>query len=231
MKKIISLVLCFCIFSFNASFAIETILDDEFANNTLNKNLKIEKKTYEPIIDEFVIKTLNPSLKIKYSETSLIIDDFAANIKNYEPIYYDKNQTFDFEKFELLAIKIRPIKYHTTRKNILVGDEINFKLENDFQYKNQVYKKGDILTARVENINLNKAYGVPADMIIGDFKLPSKTKLEGEITLKGANRALWVHPLAYTTTMFFGLGVFVWTVRGGHAKLSPRRTYELKFEG
>ena len=169
MKKIASLFICFSIFILNASFASELMIVDDFANSTLDKNLKIKQEIYKPIIDEFATNSLNKALKIEYNEPILIVDDFAQGIKNYEKITYNKNQNFDFEKIDIVSIKIRPLNYQTTRKNILVGDKVDFFVENNFEYKGKIYKKGDMISARIENVNLNKAYGVPADMIIGDF--------------------------------------------------------------
>ena len=84
------------------------------------------------------------------------------------------------------------------------------------------------LSARVELISPNQARGVPADIILGNFMLDNKIPLEGQIKATGANRSLWVYPASYLLSVFFFTGLFIYPIRGGHAKIKPKNIYKLE---
>ena len=209
MKKHFSLLIISSIFASYMSFAANFFLVDEFASNTLDKNLKIQKSQYVPIVDDFANNTLDKSLKINKSIPVKIEDSLALKInsKDIKFNYYDKNQKFDFSKASVQIARVRPLKYYTTRKNLKEGQYIDFELTQDVNINNVVYKRGTSVKARVENISPNLAYGVPADLVVDNFVLANKIQLSGQIEKRGANRAIWIYPVAYTTSIFFGLGL------------------------
>ena len=98
----------------------------------------------------------------------------------------------------------------------------------DIKIKNKIYKANSIVKARVENVSPNGAYGIPADVVIGNFILEDKTKLDGEISLQGANRSLWVYPIGHFLTLCLGVGVLIYPIRGGHAKFKINKIYEFE---
>ena len=230
MKKIFSIAIIISILSLNSSFAIKESIYDDFVQNSLDSNLKIKKEKYTPLVDDFASNSLSSNLKIQKEKQEPIHDDLVKNLKNINFVYYDKNQKFDFSKATIQKAKIRVTKYHTTRKNLQEGQYIDFELIQDININNKTYKKGSLIKARVENISPNLAYGTPADIVIDNFVLANEVKLTGQIQEKGANRAIWVYPLAYTTSMFFGIGLLAYTIRGGHAKLKPTKIYEINID-
>ena len=246
MKKFVSFLICFNIFSTNIGLALNVIednltnylnkdlkiektkyipIEDDFANKTLNKNVKTSKSTYQPIYDDFTNRTLNKNLKIEKTAQKPIKDELISNIK-IEKIEKTQNKTIT--KLYDYKAKVYPLAYHTTKRGLKEGEYIDFAIAQDVKIKNVVYKKGTPIKARVENISMNSAYGVPADLIIGNFTLPDKTILNGEISVKGANRTLWVYPTGYVLTLFFFVGLPIFAIRGGHAKLKPEKIYEIE---
>ncbi len=229
MKKIITLLLICNLVCAPLVFGLEEEFDDAFVDTltqALDKNLTVSKKSPQPIVDEFVIKTLDSNLKIKPQKQPIIKDELLSNLhykalKTYKPA--------DFENILESAVVVRPIKSYSTR-NLSENQYIYFNLAQDSIINNKTYKKGETIKASVETVTKNGAYGVPADFTIGNFVLVSNSiPLDGQITKTGANRSLWVNTGAYLLSPFFGLGLLMLPIRGGHAKLSPNRTYELNF--
>lgn len=198
------------------------VIVDDFANKTLDKNLKIQKQEYF-YDDEFAKRTLNQNLKI--NSNKYLIEDELINKIDRKIIAQKENKKVAQIVSLNDKIKISPLKYYTTRKSEL-NDKIEFVLLEDIKINNVLYKKNQIVTAKVENISQNGAYGVPADLVVGSFKI-GEQNLEGTIVKQGANRAIWVYPTAYILSPFFGLGLFVLPIRGGHAKLKPNKIYEV----
>lgn len=245
MKKIASIFLCFNLLILNQAVICAEVFHDALADK-LDKNLKIEKQKQTVIQDDFALKTLNPNLKADKIKQNEIVDKFAeetlnSNLQirkvNYKPQIdnlankLDKNIAIDkkSENKKITAsfdtVKISPIKNYTTRNSSL-GDGLDFVLLKDIKINNVLYKKGHLISAKVENISQNGAYGVPADVVIGNFKIDNQV-LDGNITKQGANRSIWVYPTAYFLLPFFGMGLFVLPIRGGHAKLYSNKIYEI----
>ena len=240
MKKTISSFLLLNILLFNYSFA--SSINDNLVE-LLDKNSKIEKIKQEPIIDDFALKTLNSNLKVEKQTPVIIVDTLAEkldkNIKiqkeNQRPIIdsfafsLDKSQKENLNtKYDKDKIKVAPLEYYTTRKDLYEGKIIDFILVEDIKINNKLYKKGTLVKARIETLSQNSAYGVPADLVVGNFTLPNNFILHGNITKQGANRAIWVYPLGYTLTCFFLLGLPIFAIRGGHVKLKPEKVYNIE---
>ena len=223
MRKIVSIFLLMNILFANLVFASK--ITDDLANK-LDRNLKIEKVKIQKIEDEFVQSSLNSNLKIEKNKKVYYEDDLLKYIDKtkLKPIVKNK---IDFN-FEEGKIKVSPLKYQTTRVGLYEGGDIDFALAQDTNIKNNFYKKGTIVKARVETLSKNMAYGVPADLVVGNFTLPNGVVLSGQIERQGANRAIWVYPIGYMLTPFFLMGVLLYPIRGGHAKLYPSKIYEVE---
>lgn len=245
MKKIISLFLGLNILSLNFAFAqtfkdnlseqldknlkVEKVklqpIEDELVN-LLNPDLKVEKNKLPYFEDELITKTLDKNLKIQKQETAPIFDSLASQIDKTK---IDKEVKKVQNFFETSGyIKVSPKNYYTTKEKLAEGGYIDFILAQDAKIGDKLYKKGALIKARVETLSQNGAYGVPADLVIGNFTMPDNMVLNGQIEKQGANRALWVYPLGYTLTCFFFIGLPIFAIRGGHAKLEPQKVYEIE---
>lgn len=213
MKKIIILFICVNIFLM-PSYAY--IIEDDFAQKTLDKNLKIEKRSTVSVTDDFAQANTNknPTLRV------INIDEVTPS--NYQkfvkrPVLVDDNYN---------EIKVRVKKPYSTKNVSDEGDLIEFETIEEVKIKDIVYPKNTTISGRIETISKNETYGVPSDLIVGNFKL-NDTVLSGEIKKTGANRAIWVRPTVCVLSCFFGLGLPLILVRGGHAKIRPSETYVL----
>lgn len=245
MKRMFCVFLLINFLFANSAFA--SVFVDELANG-LDKKLKIEFVKTEKIEDEFALNYINQNLKIKKNIKVYFKDELAENLSKDLKIqkqkqdvitdnlvnYIDKSNVSVIAKnkidynFEQGKIKVSPLKRYTTRTGLYEGESIDFALAQDIKIKDKLYKKGEIIKARVETVSKNMAYGVPADLVVSNFVLPDKTLLSGQIERQGANRALWVYPTGYILMPFFLLGAFIFPIRGGHAKLYPSKTYEVE---
>lgn len=202
----------------------QIIIKDDFAQKTLSSDLKINTIKQKAIIDDFALRSLNPDLQIKKANYTTPVDNLAKRLDKNIVVKNDvKNKKIYIASSDV--IKISPVKNYTTRNSAL-GDNVDFILMSDTKINNVLYKKGYPISAKVENISQNGAYGVPSDVVIGNFKIENQI-LDGNITKQGANRAIWVYPTAYILLPFFGMGLFVLPIRGGHAKLYSNKIYEI----
>ncbi len=241
MKKFLASFLLLNILSFNCSFACA--VEDNLVE-LLDKNLKIQKVKQEIVVDEFVLKTLNPNLKVEKQNKTVVNDNLVnyldKNLKVKKEIQRPiidslaldvnktPNKTQNNIKYDGDKIKVAPLKYYTTRKDLFEGKIIDFILVEDTKVNNKLYKKGTLVKARVETLSQNGAYGVPADLVIGNFTLSDNLTLHGDITKQGANRSLWVYPTGYILMPFFFIGLLIFPIRGGHVKLKPEKVYNIE---
>jgi len=214
MKKIITFLICFNIIFLPAYSAI---INDDFVENTLDKNLKIKKYQYYPIVDDFAAcnKNSNPLKK------AVSFDEITPRMPEHrfvrKPVVFDDNYK---------EVKIRIKDFYTTKSNFQEGEEIEFLTLDDVQIRNKNFPKNSIVKARLETISKNKSFGVPSDVVIGNFMLDN-IPLSGEISKTGANRSLWLYPVVYNTVWFFGAGLLLIPIRGGHAKIKPSQIFTL----
>ena len=251
MKKLISysILISFLFQSFSFGIAFAGNFDNnsyDFIANSLDPNLKIKPTKIELISDE-LIENLNPNLKIKERKETFENDDLVKylnqNLKisktKVEPIKDDfivqnlntskisrinkANKAINFDK----TIKISPKNFYSTKENLKEGKAIEFVLLDEIKINNKIYPKNSTITASVKNITQNSTFGLPSDLVIGNFQLQD-LNFNSEFSIKGANRALWVYPAVYGLSCFFGAGLLFIPIRGGHAKLIPNKIYEIE---
>ena len=238
MKKLLVFIICLEFISLPANSAII----DEFAEKTLDKNLKILTPVNIYIHDDFTEKTLDKSLRIKKQEYKYISDDFAEQNQNknistikkvdyqeFFPTINSKSTTRKFvviDQSSMTSVPVRIKKEFTTKEKIEEGDFIDFETIQEVKVNKKSYPAQTLVKARVETISLNKMMGVPSDLIIGSFSMDG-IYLAGEINKTGANRSLWVYPCTYGLSWFFGVGLLFIPIRGGHAKIKTSEIYTL----
>lgn len=237
MKRIISILILFNILGLNFVLADEAIVD-EFANSTLDKNLKVENIKAPVFTDDFINSINKDSIKVITPKQKPIVDDFALSTLNKnlkvapvkKVVYKDGLNLNDKTSASYGSIKLIPTQYYTTKNNLIEGRFIDFSLASDIKINDVIYKKGQKVKARVENVSQNGAFGVPADLVLDNFVLVANGKniaLNGNYIKKGADRSLWVYPAGCGLSWFFGLGLLILPIRGGHVKLDPNKVYTI----
>lgn len=221
MKKF--LTICFllnflCPFLCQSSLANKVIEDD--LEKYLDKNLKIKEYKYRNIYDENLPKVSNKKRR------GVLVDFEEFFPKN--PVHFVKKKVIIDGISDTTTIKIKIKNYLTTKSFPKEGEMVEFETIEDVKIRNVLYKKGTTIKGRIENISQNESYGVPADMILSNFKL-GEISLAGDIEKAGANRTLWLRPVVWVTSSFFGAGYLLIPIRGGHAKIRPEEVFEIYY--
>ncbi|MDD3593012.1 MAG: hypothetical protein PHX18_00120 [Candidatus Gastranaerophilales bacterium] len=235
-----------------------TPVEDDFAQKSLNQYGE-QKPTHKdtPVEDDFAKKSLNKENIQKPDYTNKLINsplDFFKKEKKQEVIISDEqikkyleekkyeipqvNLVYDYTSIEQYPIKIKVAKYVTSKQKNAEGQFINFYTKEKITLKDgTILPANTLITGRIETIAPNQVMGIPADIDIGSFKIDNypNINIQGTLDKKGANRAIWVYPLAYSGIIFFGIGVVVtyflfMPIRGGHAKLQKWQTYTIYYK-
>ena len=206
-----------CPFLYQYSFANKVIEDD--LEKYLDKNLKIKEYKYQNIYDENLPKISN-------EKRGVLVDFEEFFPKN--PSHFVKKKVIIDGISGSTTIKIKIKNYLTTKSFPKEGEIAEFETVEDIKIGNVLYKKGTTIKGRIENISQNESYGVPAEMILSNFKL-GEISLAGDIEKAGANRTLWLRPVVWVTSSFFGAGYLLIPIRGGHAKIRPEEVFEIYY--
>lgn len=243
MKK--SFVLL-CLINF-ISMPAYCFINDDFADKTLDKSLQIKQFKYAEIEDTFIKKSLNKNLQIKeISANKVITDAFAEKNRaknsinkpaealneqipqvDESKIIHKKIAVIDENDFLKIPVKIK--NDFSTKQKVNEGDSIEFETISDVQIKDKIYSGGTLIKGKIENVSMNDTVGVPAHLTVGSFFIDGYP-LQGEIIKKGANRMLWIYPAMCVGNVFFGAGLLLTLIRGGHAKINTDETYTLYYK-
>lgn len=235
-------------------FASECAITDELAENLDKEGLSMpEIEQYRIndflITDDFIQKN-SQEFKITQPKIDdfLITDDFilknSRKIFIFKPYYHDyfaehslkkykhtvyKRKIYNFQNIHHTYIKVRPEREISTKHAINAGDKVYFYVEENVQKDGKtIIKKGEKLTARVATISESGLYGIPADIIIGDFQL-GDIQLSGEITKEGFTHTYWIIPVSNVASFFIPFsGQLFRFIHGGHAKIKTKDVFELQ---
>lgn len=214
-------------------------IEDSYVDSTL-KNVSIqEKPNVVAISDSYVDDKLSNFKTLVNNQSKsqeLIIQDELANKIVSKSVAKSPSQTlsYDFESVNQIPVKLSIINAISSKSPLVEGQKLEFKVLNDVKINDrQILKKDTVVNATLETVSQRQAFGVPANLVIDNFVIQDPAfkdvKLEGMINKIGANRSLWVYPLGYTFTPFFGAGLVVFTVRGGQAIIKNTDEYTVNY--
>ena len=195
------------------------MIEDEFVESTLSKDLKIRKYQPPKIEDDFVENRNYTSVKKQNVRIIEILPNADSKIVQRPYRMISEND---------IPVRICIREKFSTKQKREEGQIIEFETLDEVKFKNKLYPAGTVVKARIENISMNSMWGAPADFVIGNFSIDERP-LYGEVTKTGANRAIWLHPLAVIATPLFGTGIWLMFIRGGHAKIKPKEVFTLYF--
>lgn len=238
MQKYLISFICFNILSMPA-FAL---INDDFVDSTLDKTKPYPAHIIKNITDDFADNNLK-NIPLTKREKPIIIDEFAENNNskntslnqriiinevlpksNYKSLVYGKKEAV-IDKIGMTPVQIR-IKAKITSKFIKIdeGDYVEFETVKPVVINKKEYPAGTTVKGRVETISPNDMRGTPGDIVISNFEIDG-IKMYGELAKTGANRTLWLYPTSIVFSAFFGLGVLLLFIRGGHAKITPAQVF------
>lgn len=204
----------------NRKQTVVKTIDDTFVEQTLNENLVKREYTYTVIEDPFVEnnKNINP-LKKRVVINEILPKLNTTTLNRGKEIFLADNE-------HSTPVSVKSKQYFSTDGSLQEGDYILFETVDDVKINNICYKKGTNVKARIETISGNKIWGVPADLIVGNFSI-NNIPLYGEINKTGANRSLWIYPTVYFTSFLFGAGLLLIPIKGGHAKIKTGEKFTI----
>lgn len=146
-------------------------------------------------------------------------DDFSRSINKGKS---KLSQTYNYENLNKKPLKISPMTDFSSKKNLVEGQKVVFLTTEDVIIShNKVLPSGSRVTGIIETITEPCRVGIPANLVIGSFKIEHMPKIEisGQIIKKGANRIYWVLPLVPA----------LFLVKGGYAKIDSQDVYKLYY--
>lgn len=201
-------------------------IDDELVENGLDQKQKIKNynagKSY--VEDTFALKNVNAKRAVY--KTVVISDDFLPKVA-VSQINKSASAKRSVDSISV-TVPIRTKNGLTTKSQPDEGSYLDFETVSDVKINNVIYPAGTNVQGRIETVSMNSSMGVPADLVIGNFRIKN-IPLDGEIKKIGSNRSLWVYPCAYAGCLFFGAGLLLMPIRGGHAKIKADEIFTLNF--
>lgn len=199
---------------------------DEFADSTLNKDLKIPQAFNLKMKDSPVENTELPKFHMPVYKDNLV--ETTLKGKHFEkPV---PNLNYDYSDMANAVVKIRPVQIIKTNRKSRIGSVVEFMVVDDVFFDGKlILSKNTPISAIIENISPNDRFGAPASLVISRFSTPnldSKT-LDGEISKQGKNFSLWVYPLSYVLSPFGGYALTF--IRGGNVKIKTTDVLEIYY--
>ena len=163
-------------------------------------------------------------------ERDTFIEESLKNIELTKP---KTNTNYNYQSIEKIPIKINITEPISTKNDdIYDKQEVKFKVKEDVFFNNQLFiKQGTIVTANVETTIDRGMNGLPATIIIDNFKIKNipQEKLKCTIIYKGHNRAYYVFPIKWVLTPTIIGGYLANFLLGGHAILKPQKTITIYY--
>ena len=239
MKRIIVVLLFFVLFaqSQNVFCAtneknpyVESVkIADELVQSNLTGNYNRPPVNEAKFTDDLVEATLRSNYKKPLANTSMVSDEIAKRTltANYSKPY--TNTDYNYQSIEYVLFKVK-IKNKLSSRNAREGQKILFETIEPVKINDKVnFNKGTEILANVEFVSLNEMRGEPAILIIDNFEIKNypQYKLSGQIYKEGAKRSYWINPMSIVLMPFWGTGLILHFIRGGHAKITPNKVYKL----
>ena len=131
---------------------------------------------------------------------------------------------YNYQSTYSIPIKMSIIEEVSTKKGLLEGYELKFKVIDDvYDNGNLILKSGEIVSARAATIVSSGMNGFPAEIYVEDFKINGikSSQLQDTYIKAGMNRCVWVYPLKWALTPIPGVGSLTNFIKGGHSRIRP----------
>ena len=158
------------------------------------------------------------AIEDNFVNSSLAQKDIAPPIVQEEYNYQDTTR---------IPVKLSILNEIKSEKDIQEGQILEFKVvENVIYHREKLVSKGSLATARVETIIDNGMNGIPASIILGDFKVGNlkSSRLSTDYEKYGMDFSLLVFPLKWALTPLPPTGSLTNFIKGGHVRIKERDT-------
>ena len=182
-------------------------------------------------MNKFFLFLLTLVFTTTFASAEILKDDIAENIvlKAVEPLV---NSSYNYENLTKLPVKLRIVNEVYSEKDLYEGQEIKFRVARDvFDEKNFYIRKGAVVTAKAKVIITSGMNGIPASIILGDFKIDGleRGQLTDTYEVFGQDRSLIVFPLKWALTILPPTGTLTNFIKGGHAKIKSNKLIKIYY--
>lgn len=143
-----------------------------------------------------------------------------------------KKYNYNFEDTKRTLIELQIISDVKSEKDLVDGQTLVFRSCTTIHDKSKIIlKKGDLVYAKVETTVKNGMNGIPASIILSNFKfdnIPTE-KITGSYEKYGQDRSIIVYPIKWTLTPLPGAGTLTNFIKGGHAKIKENDIIEIYY--
>lgn len=159
-------------------------------------------------------------------------DDFVNQTLAKQKLEKPYSHTqYNYQSTTKVPIKLSILE-NISEDKVYEGQPLKFKVCRDVCYDDKVIiKKDTIIPARLETVITSGMNGIPASMIIGDFRIPDipQSKITDNYEVIGQDRSLWVFPLKWALTPLPPTGSLTNFILGGHARLKTKKVIEIYY--
>ncbi len=159
-----------------------------------------------------------------------IMDELLQNVKVEKPYV---NNKYNYESAEMVPVKLGITEKITTKRDELYDNQpVVLLLKKPVKYNNKVIlDRGERFTANVATYNSRGMNGIPAAIILENFKCEKidNKKLSGVYVKRGANLTPMVLPIKWALTPIPGVGSLTNFIFGGNATIKPKNTITIYY--
>ncbi len=159
-------------------------------------------------------------------------DEFVNSTLNSNITKPKANLNYNYQPTTKIPIRLKPLVKFSSEKDLYEGQTLKLKVARNVVYKTGVIvKKDTIVTCKVETIIDNGMNGIPASVILGNFKIPNldNTKIDKSYEKYGLDLSLLVFPLKWALTFLPPTGSLTNFIKGGHVKLDKNSTFTIYY--
>jgi len=161
-----------------------------------------------------------------------ILQDEVANELDINQDSFLVYDNYNYESTIKIPIKLKPLEDIKSEQEIYEGQILKFKVIKDVYNKGRILlRRGDIISAKVSIIITPGMNGIPASIIIKDFKSEKlqTSKISFEYEIQGQDRSLWVYPLKWALTILPPTGSLTNFIMGGHAQIKKNKPFTIYY--
>lgn len=138
----------------------------------------------------------------------------------------EAHTNYNYESTLKIPVQLKPLDKIDSESELYEGQSVEYKVVRDVLHNNKVViKRGTVVPARVSVIITPGMNGIPASIILSDFKIEGvkNSKLTSSYEIFGQDRSLLVYPLKWALTILPPTGSLTNFIKGGHAKIKLKK--------
>lgn len=180
-----------------------------------------------------ILKILLIFFSLCLTASAQVVKDEVADSLPRDIKLVETHTNYNYKSTYKIPLKLKPIDFIKSEKELQEGDIIKFRVIEDIIFRRDaIIEANSIITAKVSTIITPGMNGIPASVILTDFKCDYenfKGVFSGSYEYTGKDRTLWVYPLKWALTPLPPTGTLTNFIKGGHVKINPAKTIKIYY--